>query len=537
MILGRTRSSWHGFPRLAQSIYLVLVLFAGIIFVENFMFASGSGLLLFRDVDDLSFQTTLMQMREHLRHAQFGQLFSTNDYGYGNSYWVPLAILSTPLAWIRSTFGVEWPLIVFPREVSLFFTIATAFVLRKLALALGANESRAAISVLIYALFPFTGYFAMRFGTVSEVNFLAITAVYFAVLYWRNIANTWFISVVFCAAAISVKVTAALILPIVATILISAFFKAPARDAATKSVISILTFGTLLAFLINPVIVLTAGRPSYVQKFIETMRLFIATPQSGESIVYNAETAITTIFGTILFAAVAVVLFAGLVIASIRITGLRAFYVVCAATILVAAIALLTVVKVSWGPSFYFSILLPFLTLGLLGFDVFRIRIAVFWSIVGILVSLLVIDGSIRIQSQLSGHQYVDSYNGFSYFSKRIAENWRLRDSKQLEDLVGPIALANGTGVISVDFDAPLSMNYFHNPGVCFTYVFWNLSDRALNCGVAPDVLVLSQAADRVGQSKDSDLRRQIAVDGLFAGKRYNEVGHVGDYFVYKLAS
>lgn len=145
--------------------WLAIACYAGcaaivlLLFYENFLFSEKLGRLASRTVDDLAFQLALRDAHTSIASGQFSKLWILNYYAYGWLYWAPLAWITYPLYLISSYFGIDWPLIVVPRQVSLLFALGGAYFLRKIVKRFTQNEAICATAALIYLLFPAIAFF------------------------------------------------------------------------------------------------------------------------------------------------------------------------------------------------------------------------------------------------------------------------------------------------------------------------------------------------------------------------------------------
>lgn len=182
-------------------------------FMQNFVFSSNLDQLSFRTVDDLAFQYTLRNNHEHLR------FFGLNSYAYGWLFWFPVTVLTYPAYLISKYGGDDTLLIVIPRNISLLFTIGTMIVLYKICCHYTRNNLLVATALILFLSFPTTGYFSLRFGTVSQTAFFSALAFYIAIS--RKSYDVKSIGYIGAAAgaALAVKLSAMLILPFIGLIL------------------------------------------------------------------------------------------------------------------------------------------------------------------------------------------------------------------------------------------------------------------------------------------------------------------------------
>jgi hypothetical protein len=125
-------------------------------------------------VDDYAFQLSLRSYHEHRK------FFNLYDYSYGWIFWFPLVCLTYPFYFLSVYFGIDTPLVVFPRQLSLVFTMGTAFVLYKITSIYTKDSFTKAVILLLYLSFPVNGYFATKFGSGPQTMFLSSLAFYIA---------------------------------------------------------------------------------------------------------------------------------------------------------------------------------------------------------------------------------------------------------------------------------------------------------------------------------------------------------------------
>lgn len=191
-------------------VYLVCFSYA---FMQNFVFSEGLDQLAFRTADDVTFQYVLRHNHEHLK------FFCLNSYAYGWLFWLPVTVLTYPAYLISKYAGDDTLLIVIPRDISLLFTVATAIMLYKIGRFYTSNNLLIATALILFLSFPSTGYFSLRFGTVSQTAFFSALAFYVAISRKsydiKNIRNIG----IAAGLALAVKLSAALILPFIAMVL------------------------------------------------------------------------------------------------------------------------------------------------------------------------------------------------------------------------------------------------------------------------------------------------------------------------------
>ena len=184
------------------------------LFIENFIFSSSLDLTSVREIDDYAFQASLRRYHEN------SKFFALHDYAYGWIFWFPLVCITYPFYFLSIYFGIDTPLVVIPRQMSLFFTIGTAFILYKIASLYTKDNFTKSIILLLYLSFPATGYFSLRFGTVAQTMFLSSLAYYLVAkkefLTQKDLCT---IAMVVAAAA-ATKLSALLITPLITLVIL-----------------------------------------------------------------------------------------------------------------------------------------------------------------------------------------------------------------------------------------------------------------------------------------------------------------------------
>lgn len=184
------------------------------LFIENFVFSSSLDLTSVREIDDYAFHASLRGYQENRN------FFGLHDYAYGWIFWFPLVCITYPFYFLSVYYGIDVPLVVTPRQLSLFFTMGTAFVLYKIASLYTKDNFIKAIILLLYLSFPATGYFSLRFGTVAQTMFLSSLAYYVAAKKEFLTQKDLYKIAVAVAAAAATKLSALLITPLITLIIL-----------------------------------------------------------------------------------------------------------------------------------------------------------------------------------------------------------------------------------------------------------------------------------------------------------------------------
>ena len=203
--------------RYSPWIVLTIALYASAfiyLFIENFVFSSSLDLMNFREIDDYAFQLYIRQAHENR------QFFRLNGYAYGWIFWFPIVCITYPFYFLSIYFGIDTPLAVIPRQLSLFFTMGTAVILYRIASLYTKDNFIKSLILLLYLSFPVTGYFALRFGTVSQTMFLSALSYYLTARKEFLTQKDLYIIAVAVAAAAATKLSALLITPLITLVIL-----------------------------------------------------------------------------------------------------------------------------------------------------------------------------------------------------------------------------------------------------------------------------------------------------------------------------
>lgn len=541
---------------LVVSIYVVVSGVLLFVAAENFIYGIHAGNLIFREVDDLAFQISVQHLRNEIVLGHWGTALSSIDYGYGNIYWLPISVATFPLEYLRIHFGLDWPLLVFPRQLSLGFAVATIFVLRKTALRIGATPRLAAIVVLVYVLFPFVGYFSMRFGTVSEIVFFASLSILLAIRYWQGASKTWFWAILALAIGVAIKLTAVFVAPVVLVLIVRGMWKSNGRKTLFIAPIAGAVFVFISVFLIDPMLVLRFGSGRYLTQYLNTMETFVRAPQRAAIVSYDAISAQLAFFGSVAFAFVGLILFVGLFTMALRRPEFRLFYITALASILFSAIYLLTTVRVTSSVAVYFTIFLPLLALGIIGIRAIDAGKQLGKIFICLIVFTLVADNAVRVANQRAQPQSVSNFSATSYLVTRIKDEQKIGDSEKLAQAMPELLKEDFSQSILLDYSAPVPFNALTNPKACITYVFDNLDSNALACSAPPRYIILDLG--RIGSISDQEFantisnypdqlkqsallnrknRQLLQSAGTFAGVQYQLISQIDGFQVFRRTS
>ena len=261
--------------------YVITTCILGAMFLENFIFSSGFDVLSFREINDVAFHATLKNIHYNISHLNFNKLLEINDYGYGWIFWFPIGLITYPLYLLNEHFGVTWPLIIAPRELSLIFGVLTIVVLRKIFIKLGQPEWIIAIGILIFVLFPTFGYASVHFGTTSEVLFFTVLSTYFAIIDSPSSVKGRLKVAAVLAVAGGVKLTGILISPIVFVLIIFRYKYISFKTLIKDFIVATVVFSSLIIIFSNPGLLTYPFNKTVANNYLETMSHFYEITKRG----------------------------------------------------------------------------------------------------------------------------------------------------------------------------------------------------------------------------------------------------------------
>ena len=525
---------------------LVALVLAGL-FVENFIFSEGFGLLGFREVDDVAFQTSLRAVHEALRAGHFDKIFALNDYAYGWVFWAPMAVLSFPFYVLQQATGIEWPLIVLPRMVSLAFTGLSLVVMRRLLRQLAVPEWACALALLIFLLTPAMGYFSLRFGTVSPVAFFSLAAVYLALRDDVDCETSVRQSLLCLAVGGGIKLSGLLVLPLVGVLLLIRLRRAGLPWVSTLFKPG-LKFLVLLALLTNPQFIAAPFKPQIWPKYWGTLSQIIEGTRVPSGPADPVQRLYLGALGTPCNALAMAILAAGWLFVVLRDRARRWDFVAIVAVVGLVALYLAVSVKNHLSVGSYFTSVAFLAILGVAGHVGHR---AGAWVLLSVL-ALLVADGWLRLDANRSSR--VDLWSHFSYVTKRAHVAQDVDAAEHVGECMERAMAGHRIDHVFMDYTAPTNVNALSLPGACVSVAWDNLDPALRYCPRAVDLLVLD-ARDAVGALDqgsfdarvkatnervaqgyltDRATRRQLSETGQFGDQRFELSCDLGRVKVYR---
>lgn len=538
--------------------WLAIACYAGcaaivlLLFYENFLFSEKLGRLASRTVDDLAFQLALRDAHTSIASGQFSKLWILNYYAYGWLYWAPLAWITYPLYLISSHFGIDWPLIVLPRQVSLLFALGGAYFLHKIVKRFTQNEAICAAAALIYLLFPAIAFFSMRFGTVTEISFLSILSVYLLLRGEGSSFRALAPSVMVLAAAGAVKLSGMLIAPFLFLIIVRRLIGQPVWKALGALFALGLLFVATLVLLTNPALVAAPFRPQILHDYLGVLKHYMQVTQvSGVNIspwrrFYEAT------FDSWLNAAAAFLLMFGLVVHT-RYGVTRRFECFAALVTLAIVMAYLIFgIKSEFSAGSYFTAVSFLLAIGAIGWQ----RSAGGAAVLFLIVALLVGDAALKVQRQTAKAVTAEfPWNHATYLVQSLRSKPINERADFIENCISADAGKRPISQIFYDNEVAPPFNALSMPDTCFSVAWGDLSPEGTYCDKSKPIqyILLSLTApgfvdeaafnQRITglepsvvqrMQRDRKTRTTLAQQGLFGDQKFTRLCSGSDVSIFK---
>ncbi|MDF0733632.1 hypothetical protein P0Y43_23375 [Pseudomonas entomophila] len=525
------------------------------LFLENFTFSSNFGILGFREIDDVAFQSTLRRVHLGLQSGNLGQLFSINDYAYGWIFWAPLVLVTYPLFMISQALSVDWPLIVAPRQISLLFAVLSMIVMRKTLKRLEVPEWGCASAVLIFALFPSLGYFSLRFGTVNTVAFFSLLTVYLALNDERATVSGTVRVALSLAVAGSLKLSGLLIAPLAAFLMLR---RIKGRQIVPALLIPAAVFLLTLGILTNPQFLLIPFKPQIWTEYLATVKHFLEMTRVPSGPENPIERFYLGAFSSLANTVVMAVLATGWLVAIIRNRACRADFVAILVAVTMATTYLILSVKSTTGIGSYFTSVSFLILLGITGYASSPKAVYLFSTLVVLMLADFAHRAELEFEKVSSVTQgFKSSPAPKSHFSYFIKETFSSNDMSLASSTVSCIEKhSNGRkpGHIFIDFTAPSAINALSYPETCVSVAWNNLSPAGKYCDKPVDFLVLD-TRDAVGflpiyefekwvkktdektaegYKLDRQTRQLLSSEGTFDNQRFTVACDLGRLKVFK---
>jgi hypothetical protein len=513
--------------------YSLVALLMGVLFAENFVFSENLGLLSFREVDDLAFQISLRHIHEVFDSGHLRTIWQRNDYGYGWFYWFPLAVITYPAYWLSKFQGIDWPLIVLPRQYSWAMGLGCLWLMRGMLKQYRLPEWVCAAGVLLFALFPTFGYFCLRFGTVQAVTFFAMLSVYWAVKPYSRFQLTKVMTALAMAGAI--KLSGLLIAPAALGLALLRLPKASLRVQAKRLLGPTVLFAILLFTLTNPSF-WTFKKQIYISYFDNLMHFIDITRRSdGQTNVWLKF--YTGVFSTPAIALTQIILFFFMGLSQKINLKERTVLSLC---YLIPSLYLVKTINQTGSLGVYFTAVSFIVIIGLTSLATSgkgKITLA-------LLISLSLYDCLGRLN-------HPEVYNNNFYFTKALHSTKALATAEAVQKT---ILTMPDLKHIMVDFTIPLKINSLNYPYLCITSVYNNLSATNKSCSLRSDFIILDtanaigfkplnhfynylknlDAKTKTELTEDRKNRQSLLIKNTFDNLSYVNVTQSKNFLIYK---
>jgi len=246
-------------------------LFFAFLFIENFLFSTSFATLHLREIDDLAFQASIRQFHKDLSSLRIDLFIKLNDYGYGWIFWVIVGLITYPFYLLALLTDFYAPLIIVPRQISLVFTIGSAFFIYKSLSIYSKNEFLKFIAMMLLFSFPAFGYSGLRFGTVAQVMFFSSLTFYLTIR--KNTYEKKDLKHIALAAAacVGTKLNGALILPLIGFIIADRLHWNLSKENIKKAGYFLLNFLFFAVLFSNPSLFLSPFQPDYFTSYLASL--------------------------------------------------------------------------------------------------------------------------------------------------------------------------------------------------------------------------------------------------------------------------
>lgn len=458
------------------------------LFLQNFLFSRDFGLLVFREIDDIAFQSTIRKAHLHIINGDFINLLTINDYAYGLIYWLFVSLVTFPFFILSEYFEIHWPLIVFPRQLSLFFAIMSAVVIKKIATNFGASNRYSNSLVLVFFLFPLTGYYSMRFGTVNFILLFSSLAVFFASKSAKLTVYHVLMSIISLSIATAIKLTGILIAPFVLYLLVSRIDTQFVKDNSKIALICIGLIPLFFVLMAAPqlfVVIFNFGMyENYLARFLD----FIASTQSSPIKTSAVEMLYTGIIGSHGIAIFVCFSMFGIAIAiwNRYENWLDYFFIfisVGVATLFLGVTSNSSVAISSYITNVFFLLVFALIPLK---------HIPAFSTFPLIAVCILFLDA---INTNVKAHENSEMFARvhLSYIIKMAHSSKLIEDAQTINECFQSEKIVTTSEHILIDHTAPIFLNSRSAPNICISVVWGNLSPRRVYCQKSIDYMILDK--------------------------------------------
>lgn len=513
-------------------LYAVIAITQILTLLQNFLPSMHVAELLFREVDDLAFQSSMNKMQRAFVRGDWSNFFLMNDYAYGWAFWLLVSAFSFPGFVIRELFSIDWILVVSPR---LFSWIAGIFSLVFVRLALrefGASKITVAFGLTFMSLLPSFGYYQMRFGTVALLTLASAFALFQFLRVMHAKESPIFLGLTVGFAA-GIKITGLLIYPLLAASALFLLLKANGRvqviSAAYKAGVAHVVF--LFSWIIstNPVLLLSPLFSSEAKTILSRIIHQVSGGLDSGQRLWTLDSISSSLTGSTWTSFALLIALAGFFLRALyNFDNARTSAIVVSSTAMFGLCTLLIIIGESIYAGLYLAPLAPLWALGLTGFQRWQMSVVPQGLAICLLVVGQVVTGISLFKQDDRGSL---PWNILSYAK---TYNWILSIRPESMHLVDISGLSNPSAKISavMDHSVPLAANQLSH-AACIQITFGNLERDSTNCGSEPpDVLLLdSKILDDCLAGHTSDCltspdvatRVLLTEEGNFRGSHYRE--------------
>lgn len=519
---------------LACFFYAIVVCLVGALFYQNFLISSSLGLTGLRDIDDLAFQSVLRKVHLLLLNGDFAGIWQINDYAYGWIYWFPVGVVTFPFYLLSHYAQIDWPLVVFPRQMSLMFAVLSLLVMRRLLRRAGVPEVGVAAALAIFCLFPTLGYFSMRFGTVNAVMFFSLLSFYFAWDDKPSTARGRFLALLALAVAGGIKPSGLLIAPLIGGLILVRLADRSIIGIVRAIALPSIVFILALIVFINPAFISIPVDATVWPHYKGILLSILETTKTAADATPPIWRLYKGVFGSNLNACAILLLAVGIVIFGVKEKSERAATVVVVLSVLIMCSYLMLSVKSAGSIGSYATAGLFLMLLGVLGW----VRVRGGLVVLGAVIALMVADAALRIDQQL--HSRPSLWGHFAYFVKDGGMEGAYQDAQAVDNCAAELGNRGWSGHVFSDYRLSLQSNSLTHPNTCFSVAWDSLSPAGRYCDRPVDFLVLDKKApgalslsefEKYLKDKDEKLvarlrtdrasREAIERDGAFNGQHF----------------
>ncbi len=516
---------------------------------ENFIYSNNFGLLSFRSINDTAFQLSLKNIHDQFYNLRFYTLIAMNDYGYGWIYWFSMSIITYPFYLLNKYYDIAWPLIVIPRQISLFFNCLTLIYLSKLFKFFNFDKISSSVTLLCFTLLPFFGYLSLEFSTANSILFFSVLSLYLACFEYRD-EQKLHKSLIALAIAGGIKLSGLFIAPLVFLILFSC---RSIKKNYKNFLVKVFYFFLLVIFLTNPTIFFFVLIPfkflggaeinTALITYFSNIKHMIINSTLGPVAANNLENFIFGVFCNYYIFSVFIILFLGYVLLLYKSIKNRLLLLAFLFFSFLPIIYLFVNVNYRVNAGCYFTSISFIFFLGVQSFHK-NVKNIMLFSILSLITWSLITENLLK-------HSYI---NPFAYFIKAANNKDNLIRSERIKTC---LKLPNTNDLklsFAIDYQAPTELNPRQYESSCFVYIYSNLSPSLELCGGKFDYFILDMSApvflndiefNSFLSSQDKRMsndflndrmyKNRIVNDHEFNGSKYNLLCSVDKFNVYKL--